>query len=151
MFPINVYLCKYGKHSDQLTDMAAVGHLEFCLSHLLRNYFVDLNETWSECSFNLPSCASTENNSDSLTTMAAVGHFEFSLLSHLLKNQCADLNETWSEFSLQCLVVQVLKIIPIRQQTLSPSASLDFPCYRISSETVSQIRTKLVYYVRLNF
>ena len=55
MFPSMSSLCKYGSitNSGPSTNMAAVGHLWFfllALSHLLRNYLTNSNETCPLCS-----------------------------------------------------------------------------------------------------
>ena len=45
-----------------------------------------------------------------------------------------------------CLVVQVLKRIPVRRQTWPPSAMFYFSCYCISLETTWRIRMELAYW-----
>ena len=156
MFP-SVSSCASTKNEFRSVDKH--GHrrpsLIFLVSHLLRNYLTDSNET---CLLYSPQCLVVQVQKK-LRSVDKLGRLIpgsdlvkcpiDSLLSHLLQDHWSDFFRSCSECSFQCLAVQV----PKQNRSVEKHAAvghLCFFCCRISSETTGWIQMKLAYQARFN-
>ena len=154
MFPSVSSCASIKKNFGPSRNRAAVGHLWcFLLSHLLRNYLTDSNETCLLC---LPQCLNVQEQKN-IPVRRQIWPFGSRLgLSEISHWQaCYRISsKTTGRIFFKILVRMFLSMSScastkkkktICQKTWPPSAIFDFSSNRISSETTGWIRMKLAY------